>query len=116
MISTDAAGVSSNACVALTGATVTAERLLQESGLSVQMATVGFGVAVCSVDGEPAQAPGCIPQGAPYWSVWYSSGNQWEFSTETVDKLTIHPGESLGLHYIPQSGTPAPPAVPPEHD
>ncbi len=100
-------------CVGFSAPTVTAPALLAASGLSVQTAELSFGVAVCSVGGEPAQAPGCIVSGAPYWSVWYSSGSIWVFSTVTVDKLTIHPGESLGLHYIPQSGTPEPPAVPP---
>jgi hypothetical protein len=114
VIASDGAGATRTACVRFQGPTIPAQQLLSESGLSVTTATLSFGVAVCSVAGVPAQAPGCIPPGAPYWSVWYSSERSWVYSTVTVDKLTIRSGESLGLHYIPQSGTPAPPGAPPE--
>lgn len=64
VVATDGTGSTHTACVDVSAPRVSAQAVLADSGLDVRMARLSFGVAVCSVEGEPAQASGCIPSGA----------------------------------------------------
>jgi hypothetical protein len=101
-------------CGDFTTDTITGPGLLQASSIPFKTAARSYGLAICEVDGEPTDAPGCILPGAPYWSIWTGSpATGWEFAKVSIGKLALHDGESLGLHYVSQGGTPSPPAAAP---
>jgi hypothetical protein len=113
VVATHSDGRTRRACVDLHGATsISGEEALSRSGLGVQTEELSFGLAVCRVDAEPASVPpGCVVQGGAYWSIWTGSpGKSWSYAQVTADKLQLKAGESLGLRYEAQSGTPTAPA------
>jgi hypothetical protein len=116
IVVTHSSGRTRRACVDLRGASsITGEEALSRSGLGAQTEDLSFGLTVCRVDGEPASVPpGCVAQGGSYWSIWTGSpGTSWTYAQVTADKLQLMAGESLGLRYEAQSGTPTAPTTAP---
>jgi hypothetical protein len=100
-------------CVAFDAATITGEGLLDSSGVAWSGQTFGgFGVAVCSLDGEPAHYSTC-PGKESYWALFVSrGGGAWQLASAGVSSLTLADGDAEGLRYVPAAGVPAPPLAP----
>lgn len=107
-------GATVRVCVGFDGDSVTADQVLQMSGVSYQEASYGGGLgkAVCQIDGEPASyPPGCWTSTSPYWAMYVSrAGGGWAGSSLGVSSQVFRDGDGLGFHYVPQSA-PAPPSV-----
>jgi hypothetical protein len=101
-------------CVAFGGETISGQQLLEQSGIAWSGQTFGgFGVAVCALDGEPASYTSC-PGADSYWAVFVSRGGAaWQLTAVGVSGLTLRDGDLEGLRYVPTSGTPSSPTLPP---
>jgi hypothetical protein len=100
-------------CVAFDAAAITGEGLLDSSGVAWSGQTFGgFGVAVCSLDAEPAHYSAC-PGKESYWALFVSrGGGAWQLANVGVSSLTLADGDAEGLRYVPAAGVPAPPPAP----
>lgn len=99
-------------CVAFSGSSITGEALLNASGISWSgQSFTGLGMAVCAVDGEPAQYSDCLGDGFS-WTLFVSrGGGAWRLSASGVSNIVLSSGDALGLRYGPSGGT-APPVSP----
>ncbi|MGH7777783.1 MAG: hypothetical protein ACREPI_11495, partial [Candidatus Dormibacterales bacterium] len=101
-------------CVGFKGHAIAALDAMRVSRLKFASETASFGVALCSIDGEPAQYATCFPAGAPYWAMFVArQGGAWTAPSVGVQGVSLGPGDALGWRYDPQSQNPAPPPAPP---
>ena len=100
-------------CVAFTTAQITGQQLLDASGVAWSGQTFGgFGVAACSIDGEPARYSTC-PGKDFYWAVFVSrAGAAWQFAASGISTLTLSSGDAEGFRYVPAAGNAAAPPPP----
>jgi hypothetical protein len=100
-------------CVGFSGSTVDAVGLMKQSRIEYQTQTTSFGLGMCQIDNEPARFSECFPQGQPYWSLWVESGASWTMSQVGVSQVKLRDHQTLGWHFVPQTGpSPAPPPTP----
>jgi hypothetical protein len=96
-------------CVAFSGASITGEQLLNQSGVSWSSQTFGgYGDAVCALDGEPAHYLDC-PGKDSYWAVFVARGGSWQLASLGITALVLHNGDAEGFRYVPAVGTAAAP-------
>lgn len=99
-------------CVGFKGQTLSGLDALKASRIEYATETTSFGVAVCQLDSIPAHYSTCFPPGGSYWAMFYAArGSGWTVPKVGIQGITLHPGDSLGWRYDPQSQNPAnPPA------
>jgi hypothetical protein len=96
-------------CVAFSGASISGEQLLNQSGIAWSSRTFGgFGEAVCALDGEPVQYVDC-PGKDRYWAVFVARGGPWQLASVGISTLALHDGDAEGFRYAPASGIAAAP-------
>ncbi|MGH2465479.1 MAG: hypothetical protein ACRDGI_08460, partial [Candidatus Limnocylindrales bacterium] len=98
-------------CIAFSGASLTGEQVLAQSG--VEYKTVVFGGlsdAVCQIDGEPATFPqSCWTSQSNFWAFFVArKGGSWFSSSLGIAAQTFHDGDAEGLRFEPQD-VPLPP-------
>lgn len=110
-------GRSLTRCVEFAGEQISGDELMKKSGVPFVAQRFSFGDAVCAIDGEPKGYSTCLPQGAPYWALWISSGARAYRQAELgYTQVRLGPGEALGWRYTsPTDANPLPPPPPPEH-
>lgn len=109
-------GRSLTRCVGFATDQISGDELMKGSRLSYAAQRFSFGDAICAIDGEPKGYDTCLPQGAPYWALWISSGTRSYRRAELgYTQVKLGPGEALGWHYTsPTDANPLPPPPPPE--
>ena len=107
-------GASVQRCVGFSSAQLAGDELMKESGVKYATQHFSFGDAVCSIDSEPKTFDTCLPQGAPYWSLWTESkGGAWQQAQVAFSALELSPGDAMGWRYTPQTEkNPSPPPAP----
>jgi hypothetical protein len=99
-------GSTASKCVSFSGASLTGEQVLEQSG--VEYRTVDFGglsAAVCQVDGEPALfPPTCWTSSSPFWELFVArKGGGWTWSSLGMSAQVFHDGDAEGFRYEAQS-------------
>ncbi len=107
-------------CVAFSEASISGEKLLQDSGLTVIMNyNAGLGGAVCSIQGQGCAYPRedcfCRCQGVQceYWAYYHWTGGGWQYSQVGASSYQVSDGALEGWSWGPGNfsvGT-LPPAV-----
>ena len=97
-------------CVAFNTSAISGDQLLSLSGIAWSGQTfVGFGEAVCALDGEPARYLDC-PGKDSYWAVFVSTGGgSWRLSNVGISSLVLRDGDAEGFRYVPAAGNPVTP-------
>jgi len=108
-------GGSIRVCIGFDGSSITAEQVLQASG--VEYATVSYGSlgdAACQIDHEPASyPPTCWTSTSPYWVLFVARGaGAWSPAARGMSTQTLSDGDAEGFRYDPQNGPEPPPASP----
>ncbi len=102
-----------SSCVGFSTPTISAVSLLDHSHIQIGTQKFSFGLAICQADDVPSHYSSCLSSSGPYWALFTSQGGAaWQQAQVGVSDVTMHPGDSLGLRYDPQSGTAAPPPAP----
>ena len=85
--------------------------LMAATGIDFKTQHFSFGDAACAIDGEPKTFDTCLPQGAPYWALWTSTGRgPWTMAQTGFTDVKLGNGDALGWRYTPSSETnPSPP-------
>lgn len=99
-----------SACVGFSGASISGEEVVRDSGIQYDMQPYGgLGAAVCQLDNEPNPEPsGCFGSGG-YWELFVSRGcGAWVSSGTGVSSLQLDDGDLEGFHYVSSSGSPPP--------
>ncbi len=101
-------------CVGFSGDSITAQQLMDESGIEYQTQDFGsMGKAVCQVDKEPAQYTKCFADSGPNWTLFVETGGQWAEAQTGYSQVTLHDKDALGWIYT-AAASPAPPPLPKE--
>lgn len=92
-------------CVAFDTQQISAQDLLDASGVKWQGQTFsGMGMALCSVDQEPASFSSCLGTDR-YWELFVAkAGGAWQASMEGVSTTMLSDGDAEGLLYAPIKG------------
>lgn len=102
-----------SSCVGFSTSTISATKLLQRSHIEFGTQSSSYGLGICQADDVPAHYSTCFSSTGPYWALFTSKdGAAWQGAQVGVSGITVHPGDSIGLRYDPQTGTPAPPPAP----
>lgn len=92
------------------GETITGLQLLERSGLSLVTYDAGFGIAICSIDGEGQSSSTCF--GDPFGRFWgfntLNHANQWESSWVGSADAIVYDGDVHGYLFAAW-GTEQPP-------
>ncbi len=89
-------------CVEFSEDSISGIDLLQRSGLDLNYAPSGMGIAVCRIDNQgcsyPEQDCFCQCQGAPciYWSYWRLVNDSWEYSNTGASSSQVRHGDVSG--------------------
>ncbi len=109
-------GGTSQAC-ATDGAGRTADRLLRETGHSLDFVQ-RFPGFVCRVDGVPVDDP-CVntPPDDAYWGLWWSDGvsGKWTYSSLGAGSLSVPAGGYVAMVWDGSTGSVRPASVPTPH-
>jgi hypothetical protein len=98
-------------CVAFAGASLSGEQVLKQSGIPYQTVSFGgIGLAVCQVDGEPAEfPPSCWTTTSPFWTLFVArKGASWTPSSLGISAQVFRDGDSEGLRFEAQTAPVAP--------
>jgi hypothetical protein len=98
-------------CVAFAGASLSGEQVLKGSGIPYQTVSFGgIGLAVCQVDGEPAEfPPSCWTTTSPFWTLFVArKGGSWTPSSLGISAQVFRDGDSEGLRFEAQTAPVAP--------
>jgi len=102
-----------SSCVGFSAATISAVKLLDKSDIEFGTQSYSYGLAICQADNAPAHYSSCFSSTGPYWALFTSKdGAAWVAAQVGVSDVTVSPGDSVGLRYDSQTGTPAPPPAP----
>lgn len=97
-------------CVGFAGDTITAQDLMDQSGIEYQTQDFGsMGKAVCQVDNEPAQYTKCFADNGPNWTLFVETGGQWAEAQTGYSQVTLHDKDALGWIYTAAASPPPPP-------
>ena len=104
-------GTTVDRCVGFTTAKANGADLMTASGIDFKTQHFSFGDAACAIDSEPASYSTCLPQGAPYWALWTSTGGgPWVMAQTGFAAVLVANGDALGWRYTPSTETnPSPP-------
>ena len=101
-------------CIGFDSATLTADQVLQASGLELgEINASPYGDAVCQIDSEPpSYPPRCFTEGS-FWALFVArGGGAWQLANYGVSSLTVGGGDAVGLRYDSQAGQATAPASP----
>ncbi|HMK62707.1 MAG TPA: hypothetical protein VK386_03725 [Acidimicrobiales bacterium] len=102
-----------SSCVGFSSATISAVKLLDRSDIELGTQSYSYGLAICQADNVPAHYSTCFSSTGPYWALFTSKGGAaWVMAQVGVSDITVNPGDSIGLRYDSQTGTPAAPPAP----
>lgn len=105
-------GASTQRCVGFSGDSIDGPTLMDSSKIEYQIQTFSFGKAVCQIDNEPKAYTQCLPQNAPYWSLFVESAGAWTAAATGYTQVTLHDKDAIGWHYVQATDpSPAPPPL-----
>ncbi len=105
-------GTTVQKCVGFTGDTIGGQALMDQSGIKFQTQTYSFGKAACAIDNEPSSFTQCLPQNAPYWSLFIEDKGAWTTAQTGYDAVTLKDKDALGWRYVEASDqNPSPPPL-----
>lgn len=95
-------------CVGFQGENLSAQNLMDQSGIEYQTQSFSFGKAVCQVDHEPARFTKCFADSGPNWALFVETGGQWTQAQTGYTEVTLHDKDALGWIYTADV-SPSPP-------
>jgi len=92
--------------VEFSSSTISGLNALLNSGLDVVTKDMGWGIAVCSIEGVGCPASDCFCASPKYWSYEYWDGSQWQSHSFGADTTNRSDGDIDGWRWGVWGGTP----------
>lgn len=92
--------------VEFSSSTITGLQALQNSGLDVVTKDMGWGIAVCSIEGVGCPVSNCFCGGSTFWNYEFWDGTQWQSHGLGADSTNRSDGNIDGWRWGTWGGTP----------